>query len=476
MAYRHGDRNQITFLPQSIDEYVTKEDPVRAYDAFVDALNFQELGIAIEEARSGNSSYDPKAMMKLLVYGYSYGTRSSRKLERAVYQNLSFIWLMGGLKPDHKTIAEYRKNNKEALRKVLKQCARLCIKLQLIDGNTLFVDGTKIRANASIKNSWTKERCQKTLTKIDKRIDHILNECDKIDAKEQEEDSWVKMHEEVKNQEAFKTKVKDILKELKETDKKSINTVDSDCERLNSVQGTHASYNVQNVVDEKHGLILHTDVVNDSNDLKQFANQIDQANAILDKNCQVACADAGYSDTDELEKIDKKEIKVIVPSARQASGKEPKAFDKETFVYDSVGDFYICPEGHKLSRRGIRKKKKSKIYRITDASRCRNCQHFGTCTKDKHAGREINRLLNEEIRQKFEKQYEQPESQEIYKLRKQKVELPFGHKKRNLKVDAFLIRGFAGVEAESALLSTCFNLSRMITILGVTGLIAKIAS
>ena len=155
MAYRYGNREQMTLFPQSIEEYVESDAPVRAYDAFVESLDFEELGIEVDPDKVGNPQYDPKSMLKLLIYGYSYGTRGSRKLERETHYNLSFIWLMGGLKPDHKTISEFRRKNKRTLKKVLRQCARLCIKLGIIEGNTLFVDSTKIRANASIKNSWT---------------------------------------------------------------------------------------------------------------------------------------------------------------------------------------------------------------------------------------------------------------------------------------------------------------------------------
>ena len=148
MSYRYGDRYQMGLLPRSIEEYVSEDHPVRAYDAFVEALDFPAMGIDLDENQVGNSEYDPKAMMKLLVYGYSYGVRSSRRLERETHQNVAFIWLMGGLTPDHKTIAEYRRKNKKALKKVLKQCAGLCIHLDLIAGNALFVDGVKVWANA----------------------------------------------------------------------------------------------------------------------------------------------------------------------------------------------------------------------------------------------------------------------------------------------------------------------------------------
>jgi transposase len=475
MSYRHGNREQIGLFPPSIEEYVKEDDPVRAYDAIVESFDFSALGIELGSDKVGCPQYDPKAMLKLLVYGYSYGVRSSRKLERAVYHNVSFIWLMGGLKPDHKTIAEFRRKNKKALRKVLKQCARLCIELDLIAGNTLFVDGSKIRANASIKNTWDKKKCEKYLKKVDKRIEAILSECDEADEREEGQASLVEMEEELKDKKKLKSKVEEIVKDLEEKGEKSINTTDSQCTRIKGVQGTHAGYNAQAVVDEKHGLIVASDVVSENNDLSQFANQVDHANETLGRKCEMACGDSGYADTEELEKIDKQEIKVIVPSQRQASRKKPKSFDKENFRYDKGKDCYICPEGHLLEFRYMNKIQKSRVYVIRESSLCSNCRYFGLCTKAK-TGRTVSRLTKEELRERLEAQYEQPESQKIYKLRMQRAEVPFGHIKRNLEVNAFLVRGLDGVKAEMSLLASCFNISRMITILGVEGLVKTLAS
>ncbi len=233
MAYHYGNRYQIKLLPQSIEDCIASDDPVRAYDAFVEALDFRALGIILDSHKIGNSEYYPKAMLKLLVYGYSYGIRSSRKLERACHHNLSFIWLTSGLKPDHKTIAEYRRKNKKALAQVLKQCAKICIKLNLIEGNTLFVDGTKIRANASIKNSWDKKKALKVLKHIEERISAILTQCDTVDKAEEGTGSLVTMDEELKDQKTLKAKVKNILKELEEEEQKSLNTTDPECTRIN---------------------------------------------------------------------------------------------------------------------------------------------------------------------------------------------------------------------------------------------------
>lgn len=473
MAYRHGDRRQSILFPQSIDEYIPEEAPVRAYDAFVDSLDFDELDIDLDPHKVGCPQYDPKAMLKLLVYGYSYGIRSSRKLEREAHYNLSFIWLIGGLKPDHKTIAEFRRNNKSALKKVLKQCARLCIELELIEANTLFVDGSKVRGNASIKNTWTKQRCEKHLDKIDKRIKQILSECDATDEQEKGRPSLVEMKEELKDAQTLKSKVQDILEQLKSEKVKSINATDPECTQFRSNQGSHAGYNVQTVVDEKHGLIVSSDVVNENNDCHQFADQIEQANETLEKKCRVACADSGYCDIDELEKVDKQDIKVIVPSGAQASGKEPKPFDKSNFKYDADNDCYICPAGEVLPYRRTEPERRRKVYRIK-RSVCEQCRHFGVCTKGQ-IGRKVTRLLKEELKAKLEAQYEHPDSQKVYELRKQKVELPFGHIKRNLKVDSFLLRGLDGVRAETSVLASCFNIARMISIMSVSGLIAKLA-
>ena len=473
MAYRYGNRYQKTLLPPSIDEYIPEDAPVRAYDVIIDAFDFDGLGIELDSNKVGCPQYDPKVMLKLLVYGYSYGVRSSRKLEREANYNLSFIWLTGGLKPDHKTISEFRRRNKTGLQTVLKQCARLCIRLGLIEGNTLFVDGSKFRANASLKNNWTEERCQKSLKNIDKRIKAILEECDAIDDQEKQQQSLVKVKQQLEDHEALKSKVQDILNELKATKKQSINSTDTDSKSMRTRQGPGAGYNAQLTTDEKHGLIVNSDVVSDNHDYHQFSKQINQANEVLEKSCKTACADAGYSDTDSLTDVDAQGITVVVPSQRQATKSEVGKFDKSRFKYNSQDDVYICPEGQVLKYCSKNEKRKMRYYAAGLA--CQKCRHFGICTKDKRYGRRILRLFKEDLREKLEDIYELPSSQEIYRTRKQKAELPFGHFKRNLNTNHFLLRGLDGVKAEISLLSGCFNITRMINIIGVYGLINKLA-
>jgi transposase len=470
MAYRHGERKKGVLFPASIEDYVSDDSPVRVYDTIIDALDMVLLGFEVDRHKVGCPQYDPTMMLKLLVYGYSYGVRSSRKLERECHNNISFIWLMGSLKPDHKTIAEFRRKNKKALSKVLREVARLCLRLDLIEGNTLFVDGSKIRASASIDNSWSEERCQRKLKKIDKRIAEILKECESTDRREALCGSFVKVKDELIDQETLRRKVKSILDDIERQQRPSVNTTDPDCAKTHSQGGNHAGYNGQSVVDEKHGLIVSCDVVNDNNDEHQFADQIDQANEVLGKQCETACADAGYSNIDQLEKIDDQNIEVVVPSKRQAAGKEPEPFDARNFTYDQSNDCYTCPKGNVLQFKRVEVKRKRNIY-FGCASACRACEHFGVCTTNRLHGRKITRLLKEDSRRQFERKYMLPENQEIYKLRKQKVELPFGHIKHNLGVRGFLLRGLAGVKAEFSIMTSCFNITRMIRLLGSEKLI-----
>lgn len=475
MAYRTGNRGQMSLLPQSIEEYVAVDAPVRAYDEFVEALDFVKLGIEINPHKVGNVAYHPKAMLKLLLYGYSYGVRSSRKLEQETHNNLTFIWLMGGLKPDFKTIAEFRRVNKKALAEVLRQCARVCIKLNLVAGNVLFVDGTKIRANAGRDASHNRSYYEQQLAGVDQRIEQLLAQCEAQDQDEEGLGSFVCMDKELGKAEKRKQKIEAALKEIQVSGKDTVNCTDTDCGIMRSIQGSHASYNAQMVVDDKHRLIIHAEPVSAPNDFNQFARQIEQANAVLEKPCATACADAGYADTDELEKIDKTGITVIVPSQRQALHEQENPFSKSHFTYDKERDCYFCPQGQLLTYRSTYRKNGKRTYKIEKSAVCRSCKHFGQCTKSKE-GRKLVRLKNEEVKLRLEQQYQEPSSRKVYARRKAAVEHPFGHIKHNLKATAFLLRGLEGVRAEMSLLATCFNMARMITIFGVCKLIHKLTA
>ena len=467
MAYLYGERRQGMLFPASLEEYIAADDPVRVYDAFVEQLDFTALGITIDPEQVGPPAYDPKAMLKLLVYGYSYGIRSSRKLEQAVYHNLSFIWLVGGLKPDHKTIAKFRRENLDALQKVLRQCVRMCLNLNLIAGNTLFVDGTKIRANASLNQNLNSKQADRLLGESDQRIAALLSECEVCDQAEAGQESLVHLQRKLSQAKSRRSKIRSALREFKGGDQKAINLTDPDCRVLKGRQGIIAGYNMQTVVDDQNGLIVHTEVVNDANDLSQFVPQIESAHEALGGKCRTACGDSGYANTSSLKSLEEQGIVVIVPSQEQAL-RHPKEnpFGKERFVYDPERDGYTCPQGHWLRYRKTDWKVRQITYQITKPSICRECPHFGACTESEQ-GRSIVRLVDEELKERLEARFETDSAQEIFRRRKALVEHPFGHLKENLGVRAFLLRGFMGVRAEAKLLAVVINLKRMISIIGV---------
>lgn len=464
MAYRYGDRHQMALLPAAIEEYVGPDDPVRAYDAIVDAMDIEELGLVIDANKVGSPAYDPRPMLKLLVYGYSYGWRSSRKLERACYHDLSFIWIMGGLKPDHKTISNFRRNNKEAIRRVLRQTARLCLKLNLIEGNCLFTDSTKIRGAASVSQTKSREKWEQRLAEVDQRIEELLVECDEVD--EKETGSLVEVEKELKGKQNLQRKVRQFLEQMENEGLEKINGTDTDCVNFKGRQGSHAGYGAHITVDEKNGLIVSADVVSEANDSGQFSNQIGQAIETLGRACGTAVADAGYANVENIKEMTDKSVDVIVPSQRQALHyPDDNPFDKSKFRYDVEKDQYICPEGNRLRRSHYSKKKGHYLYRMERPSLCHRCPHYGVCTNSKR-GRALIRLKGEGLRERLEARYASEEGQAIYQKRKEKAELPFGHIKRNLGVTGFLVRGLSSVKAEFGLLASCFNIARMITLMG----------
>jgi transposase len=467
MALKSPDRYQTSYLPESIEDYVSQDDPVRAYDAMIDAIGHEELGLEKQWKKVGNSPYDPMSMMKLLVFAYSYGWKSSRKIERALYHNLAFIWLVGGLKPDHKTIAEFRRKHLDTLKELLKKTVRICIDLKLIAGNVLFLDGSKIRGNASINQTKTIETLEKRLEHIDTDIDTLLCEIEVADQEEEGSESYVKMQQELCNAQALKEKVQAAVEKGKKEKQSKVNLTDCDAVDFKSRQGSHTGFNTQAVADEKNGLLVHVDVVKQNNDHNQFAHQINQANENLPKPCESAVADSGYFVVDDLKEIADQGIDVIVPSKKQASDKEITPFDKENFQYNEETNEYVCPEGKILYFSYLSKTRNQYKYRMKREADCRECPHFGECTTAKR-GRNLTRLVNEELKNKLEARYVSEEAQDIYKKRKERIEHPFGHIKRNLGCSSFLMRGLEAAKGEVSLYASCFNISRLFTLLGGT--------
>src|SRR4030042_4066741 len=219
---------------------------------------------------------------------------------------------------------------------------------------------------------------------------------------------------------------------------------------MRSIHGSHASYNAQTVVDDKNGLIIHADAVSETKDINQLSDQVQQAKEVMEKNCEVVCADAGYSNTKELEKLDGENIKIVVPSQRQALHQPEKPFSKSQFTYNAGENCYYCPEGHSLIYSTQDTRGEQLVYRIKDANLWRHFKNFGICTNARQ-GRKIKRLITEELKEKIERQFNEPESQEIYSRRKTRAKHPFGHIKHNLGIRTFLLQGREGLKEENSI-------------------------
>jgi transposase len=469
MAYRYGNRHQRLLLPPSVEEYVPAAAPVRAYDAIVDRLDLGALGLVEDPGKEGCPQYDPRAMLKLLVYGYSYGVRSSRKLERECHYNLSFLWLTGGLQPDHKTIAEFRRRQAGVLAGVLRAVAGVCLEIGLIEGNVLFVDGTGVGADAALGHSWTQAKCARALAQLGERIEALLAACAAADEAEAGTESRVQLRGELATAQGRQAAIEAVLGRLQATGQPSLNTTDGDCVRLRR-GGSRAGYNGQAVVDDAHGLVVSGDVVAENNDMQQLTPQLAQAAETLARAPEVICSDAGYVDYETIRQIDRTETDVIVPSPQQAGGREPGPFDKRRFAYDAAADAYRCPAGQVLPFRRTEENGRVRVYEA--GAVCRTCPHLGCCTTSRARGRKVRRLAAEEVREALERRFLEPDAQAIYARRKTRVEHPFGHVKHNLGVRRFLLRGLAGVRAEWSLLLAGFNIRRMITLRGVPQLLA----
>jgi len=326
MKYIEGiSRVQKTLLPDCIEDYVTENNPVRVIDAFVDSLNMKELGFkrAVNNT-TGRPSYDPRDILKLYIYGYLNGIRSSRKLMRESRRNIELFYLINRLEPDFRTIADFRKDNATAIRKVFSAFTKLCLKAELYGCETMAVDGTKIRAVNSKDNSFTPDVLKKKITNIDKKIDGYLEELDRQDEMERDEEAdpeaVKKLIDELRKR---KDKYNCYLKELEETGEKQLLSTDRDAKRMKSKDGFHCAYNIQSVVDDKNHMIAAFEVENSSADGQFLYTSTAKAKKELGTDTMTIMADKGYDNRkDILECI----MNGVVP---QVLGR----YDKEQYVF-----------------------------------------------------------------------------------------------------------------------------------------------
>jgi transposase len=481
--YRQGsDRNQGQLLPASVEDYVSPDNPARVIDAFVDSLDIIKAGFTKSKPRKegpkGSPAFDPSDMLKLYLYGYMNRIRTTRKLENECRRNLELIWLLNGLQPKYRAIAYFRAENKKAIRLAFRQFVVMMKSWDLIAGDTIAVDGTKLRAVNSKKNNYNQKKIDRHLKYIDDKIEEYLKQLEEEDKKENKEKK-IKVKQCLDELEVRKQKYHELEKQLVETGEDQISTTDPEARQL-IIRGqiTEVAYNAQASVDDKHNLCIDYKALN-TNDRKILSTMAARAKVTLKEETFDFLGDKGYHNGEELHKCKDMNITTYVaPSERKHNKPIPTPeYYGEHFIYHAKNDTYTCPQGQTMTTNGSWYKKinrKSISYvRHFKTKSCRQCPVRHLCTTSpKERGRVIERSQYQQAVDENNKRVNT--EKEKYRRRQEIVEHPFGVIKRQWGYDHVLVKGLGKVEAELGLIFTVYNLRRLITILGAKELIARL--
>ncbi|QWU13266.1 IS1182 family transposase [Paenibacillus sophorae] len=465
MPYIEGeDRHQIHLLPNTLDDFVEEENPVRVIDAYVDSLALEELGFQVYSGtKSGQKPYRREDLLKLYLYCYMNGIRSSRKMETETKRNIELMWLIGKLHPDHGTLSAFMKNNQTAIKKLFKGFTLLLKGFGLIDGQLVAIDGTKLKANCSKKQHFNANIVSKKLEYIDEKIDAYLHDFLTEDNRQKKQEITEKL--EVYQERMHELQV--IKQKLKKTGEKQLCVTDPDAKSMKNNGKHEVCFNVQTAVDSKYKLIVDCDTVNDVNDQGQLSNMAEKTKQVFHDQKTTILADTGYYNYLEIIDVVDESTELLIKPQKGKQNKVASGFDKENFEYDAINDRYICPLGYELPFKW-NGKQNGKEYRRYTCEAFDICGQKESCTSAK-GGRAVTRLKDEEV---IEKITENTRSQSnIYKQRAAIVEHPFGTMKRHLGYTYFLTRGLASVGTETNLICLAYNFKRMIKIKGVKDLI-----
>lgn len=476
MSYIQGeDRNQNILFPQSLEELIDQDNPVRIIHEYVTQLDLKTLQFThATDQQRGRPPYHPALLLKLYLYGYLNRIRSSRRLETETGRNVELMWLLQKLRPDFKTIADFRKNNKKALVQVFRDFTRLCSNWQLFGKELIAIDSSKFRACNSKKNNYSKKKLARHINSINEKITgylSILDETDQMESSDRKPDAK-EIKERIAQLKERKAKYQGYQDQLDKTNKNELSTTDPDARLMNSNHRVEVSYNVQTTVDAKHKLIADFKVTDKPNDQRQLAPMAMRAKKILDNQAFTVLADKGYYHVHDLVYCHNKKITAYVPKKVYANSTGDESFFPDKFSYDPKEDCYYCPTGQRLSY-DRSKKEYGKVvgdeYRNREA--CQNCPVKTRCSKNSK-GRTVFRHKDQDILDGIER--ETRENLKTYKLRQMIVEHPFGTIKRAWGASYLLTRRKRSVSAEIALSFLSYNLKRVINILGTEEMIRRL--
>jgi transposase len=472
-----ADRGQSTLLPECLDDFIDESNPVRVIDAFVDALDLAELGFGgVEPAATGRPSYHPSALLKLYIYGYLNRVQSSRRLEREAGRNVEVMWLLGRLAPDHKTIADFRRDNGASLRKLCARFVELCREMGLLATASVAIDGSKFKAVNNRDKNFTRAKVERRRVQLEQSVARYLSQLDTADRQEPTEALAMKV-----------TRLKEKLSKLKEemgklavyekqmlaaTDQQ-ISLTDPDSRSMaTSGRGSGVvGYNVQVAVDTEYHLIVTHEVTNSGSDRAQLANMAKQAKAVLNSEKLEAVADRGYFSSPEILECHEAGITVTLPKPLTSGAKSEGRFGKQDFAYLPDKDEYRCPAGERLPYR-YTNEEDGKVLRRYWTRVCPNCSLKSKCTTGPE--RRITRWEHEHLLEAVQERLDA--NPQAMRQRRETVEHPFGTIKARMGATHFLMKTLPKVAGEMALSVLAYNLTRVINIVGIKPLIAAIAA
>ena len=460
-------------MPESLDDYVGAENPVRFIDAFVDGLDLAAAGFGrVLPKATGRPGYSPGDLLKLYIYGYLNRIRSSRRLEAETHRNVEVIWLLRHLKPDFKTIADFRRDNRNAFRPVFRQFVLLCRQLNLFGGELLAVDGTRIKAVNNKDRNFTRASLTEFIKVADAKLDEYLQRLDTSDAAEQRAGgSRVKnLAEKVAALSQRRKRCQEMLAQLDRTGEDQISLTDPDSRAMAAHTKVAVGYNIQVAVDIKHKLIVEQQVTNQVVDMGLLTKTAEPAKEVLGVERIAVVADRGYFKIEDIEACEKAGIEPYVPRPQRGPSVRAGLFRKEEFEYDAESDEIICPGGQRLRPYSSSVLRGLKKINYANKQACRDCPIRSRCTNNSF--RSVSRMENEAVLDRMQARLAR--RPDVLEQRREAAEHPFGTIKQWMNQGAFLMRGLQKVRGEFSLTALAYNVRRVLNIVSFTELMIAV--
>jgi len=464
------NRHQCTLLPELLDDYIAADNSVRVVEAFVDELNLFELGFTrVQPKQTGRPAYHPSTLLKIYIYGYLNRVQSSRRLEREAQRNVELMWLTGRLSPDFKTIADFRKDNGDAIKAVCRQFVMICRNINLFSEAMIAIDGSKFKALNNRDRNYTKAKIKRRIAAIDKSLNRYFSQLESFDLQEQAVEPAKLQHidKQIASLKQQMDDAKKMEKLVNESPDHQVSLTDPDARAMGTTARSSGvvGYNVQTAVDTKHKLIVEHDVTNKTSDRGQLARMAIKARDAIGANKLDVIADRGYFNSEEIKATVDAGIIPYVPKSMTSGNIAKGLFDRRDFIYIAEDDEYRCPAGERLPNRMTTVEKGKNMIRYW-SSNCQTCELKSKCTPSKQ--RRVTRWEHESVLEMVQQNMNRQPT--MMQIRKQTVEHPYGTLKTWMGSAHFQMRGLSRVATEMSLHVLAYNLRRMITIFGIESL------